>query len=124
MCQCGRSGYSAATSSGYIRMQPCVIASPSAVGLLVPWISYVPSPKPSRILKSPNGLSGPGPTTAGNGSPASACSSRIEAGGYHEGCSTLAMLRERLDAFLSKEAPAIHEILRRYGSYSQLPLSP
>ena len=32
-------------------------------------------------------------------------------------------LRERLDAFLNEEAPAIHEILRQYG-IPQLPLSP
>jgi len=34
----GINGNSAATSSGYIRMQPCVTASPTAIGLLVPWI--------------------------------------------------------------------------------------
>ena len=34
----GNQGNSEATSSGYIRMQPCVTAMPTAIGLLVPWI--------------------------------------------------------------------------------------
>ena len=87
----GTSGNSAATSSGYMRMQPCVTASPTAIGLFVPWIKYVPLPAARRIAYAPSGLSGPGGTLAGNGSPAAACSLRTDSGGYQVGSFCFAM---------------------------------
>src|SRR5574340_1331114 len=74
-------------SSGYSRRQPCVPRRPMLGGLSVPWIAY--SGQPSLSTCVPIGLSGPGGTTLGNGSPSSACSLRIAGVGVHAGASVL-----------------------------------
>jgi hypothetical protein len=56
---------------------------PIPAGLLVPWIRMLDQPRRSAWL--PRGLSGPGGTTAGSGSPLAACSRRIEAGTVQAG---------------------------------------
>ncbi len=88
----GTAANTAATSSGYMRMQPCVTDMPTAVGLLVPWIMYEPPPAARRMAKSPSGLSGPAGTTAGSGSPLARCSLRTDSGGCQAGFLIFAMI--------------------------------
>ena len=77
------SSYSSTMSSGYIRTHPWLTRMPMLKGLLVPWMRYWGNPRYSAC--DPSGLSGPGPTTRGSGSPFLAASSRIDSGGYHVG---------------------------------------
>jgi len=85
MCPPEIKGNRAATSSGYMRMQ-AVRHRESDSDRVIRAVNQIGALSRSQAHGiGPSGLAGPGGTAGGNGSPASACSFRTDAGGYQVG---------------------------------------
>src|SRR5690606_5217692 len=110
----GTSSASSSTLWLSMRKQPWLTRMPMPNFLFEPWIRYPGSARFSFM--GPRGLSGPGGTTAGSGSPSAACSSRIDFGGYQAGVGVSAVLRDRRGPAFASDAQrlvVIHGVVLR-----------